>query len=114
MSKKHYRNAARPEEYKPNIVEQDAIETDEVLPEDEPEHLELDIACSGIVSGIVSGCNRLNVRSEPLADAPVICTIASETEVVIDESSSTEDFYKVCLASGIEGYCTKKFITVQQ
>jgi len=40
----------------------------------------------------------------------VICTINCHAEVEIDELESTDDFYKICTASGVEGYCMKKFI----
>jgi hypothetical protein len=32
---------------------------------------------------------------------------------MIDEKESTEEFYKVCTAAGIEGFCMKKFIAIQ-
>lgn len=60
--------------------------------------------------GRVFGCTSLNVRKAPKTNAVVICTINCHAEVEIDELESTEDFYKICTASGIEGYCMKKFI----
>lgn len=60
--------------------------------------------------GRVFGCTSLNVRKAPKTNAVVICTINCHAEVEIDESESTDDFYKICTASGIEGYCMKKFI----
>jgi hypothetical protein len=62
--------------------------------------------------GIVTDCIRLNVRVAPYSNAEVATTIDASTDVFIDESESTEDFYKVCTASGIEGFCMRKFITV--
>lgn len=64
--------------------------------------------------GVVENCNKLNVREEPTLDSTVICEIDSKTELMIDEVDSTEDFYKVCTAAGIEGFCMKKFIAIQQ
>lgn len=60
--------------------------------------------------GRVFGCTNLNVRKAPKTNATVICTINCHAEVEIDELESTDDFYKICTASGIEGYCMKKFI----
>lgn len=60
--------------------------------------------------GFVTGCSKLNVRCEPWPKAPIICEIEQNTEVEIDVAQSTDDFYKVCLASGIEGFCVKAYI----
>ena len=60
--------------------------------------------------GRVFGCTSLNVRKARKTNAVVICTINCHAEVEIDELESTDDFYKICTASGIEGYCMKKFI----
>lgn len=66
------------------------------------------------VRGVVVGCFNLNVRTGPRKDFDVICEIPSESEVEIDESESFEDFYKICTASGVEGFCMKKFIEVKK
>lgn len=66
------------------------------------------------VHGAVVGCFNLNVRTGPRKDFDVICEIPSESEVEIDESESFEDFYKICTASGVEGFCMKKFIEVRE
>lgn len=62
--------------------------------------------------GVVN-CNKLNVREEPSLDSTIVCEVNSQTELMIDESESTDDFYKVFTASGIEGFCMKEFIAVQ-
>ena len=63
--------------------------------------------------GLVANCKRLNIREGPTIDAPVICEMVCQTELIIEEADSTEDFYKVCTAAGIEGFCMKKFIAIQ-
>lgn len=88
-------------------VEETVIDNVE-LPVDEPEDVENDI-----LLGNVTGCTKLNVRQEPVADGAIIGTLPVSTEVMIDEAESTEDFYKICTASGMEGYCIKEYITVQ-
>ena len=67
-------------------------------------------AAPAIKTGFVYGCSKLNVRSEPKSDASIVCVIEQKSEVEIDMSQSTDDFYKVCLASGIEGFCVKSYI----
>lgn len=63
--------------------------------------------------GVVTGCEKLRVRKGPNVTADVICEIAKSTAVIIDDESSSNDFYKVCTESGVEGFCMKKFITVK-
>jgi uncharacterized protein YgiM (DUF1202 family) len=67
----------------------------------------------GIKIGLVANCKKLNVREKPTVEAPVVCEIVCQTEVMIDEKESTEEFYKVYTAAGIEGFCMKKFIAIQ-
>ncbi len=64
------------------------------------------------VYGTVECKEVLNVRKAPAADAAVICVIKNGSEVIIDVTNSTDDFYKVCTEAGLEGYCMKKFIKV--
>lgn len=62
--------------------------------------------------GVVSGCEKLNVRNRPSTNATIITTVKKGDELVLDACPSDE-FYKVTLANGINGYCMKKFITVK-
>lgn len=64
--------------------------------------------------GFVTNCKKLNVREKPRTDATIICEVDYQTELVIDENESTEEFYKVFTAAGFEGFCMKKFITIQK
>ena len=66
------------------------------------------------VTGIVVNCERLNVRRDPQRDAPIVCVINKNTEVMIDESGSTRHFYKICTASGIEGFCVRDYIAITE
>lgn len=65
------------------------------------------------LDGIVKYCKMLNVRAEPYSDADVLRTIPVDTEVMIEPFESTNDFYKVYLADGSEGFCMKKFIEIE-
>lgn len=62
------------------------------------------------VKGIVTGCSRLNVRAYPSRDAEVVCVLDVMSELEINTSKSTYDWLSVCTATGIEGYCMKKFV----
>ena len=66
------------------------------------------------ITGVVVDCDRLNVREAPRKDAAVVCTIPLGTEVTVDKSESARGFYKVCLVSGIEGFCAKQFINIKR
>lgn len=65
-----------------------------------------------VVAGIVSGCEKLNVRNRPSTSAAIVTTVKKGDEVAIDACAS-DDFHKVTLANGTVGYCMKKFITVK-
>ena len=105
MAKKH-KNANKPEAEAVEMVE--AVEQEPVVEDVEWE--EATIIEPITIPGMVIGCGKLNVRKEPKADAAIVCAIAGNTELVINVNDSTEDFYKICTASGIEGFCMKKFI----
>lgn len=61
--------------------------------------------------GLVTDCERLNVRTKPNKNADIVCVIKANTEVVVDLDESTDNYYKICLASGIRGFCMKQYIT---
>lgn len=65
------------------------------------------------VTGVVSDCTSLRVRKAANSEAEILGTIELGSEVAIDEAGSTSDFYKVCTAAGLEGFCMKKFITIK-
>ena len=81
--------------------------------QDEIEEIEAVIETKPIIQGIVDGCAKLNVRKQPVANAEVVCVIERNTKVMIDENESTDEFYKVCTVSGIEGFCVKRFVVIQ-
>jgi len=66
------------------------------------------------VIGLVFDCARLNVRKKPKLSAEVIAEIPLNSKVEIDESKSTDDWFKVCTEAGIEGFCMKKFVTISK
>ena len=62
--------------------------------------------------GVVINCSKLNVRTNPHKNSEVVATVNTGSELTIDISKSTLDWYKICTASGIEGYCMKQFVAV--
>lgn len=111
MSNRNYTNYSKPAKKAPQpevpLEVNKAIEETEIIAPIAPEPKKT-------VRGVVVGCFNLNVRTGPRKDFDVICEIPSESEVEIDESESFEDFYKICTASGVEGFCMKKFIEVRE
>ena len=102
------------------VVSEDVeVENEAILDPEEVENLQeedvADVNVNGTLNGVVSGCDRLNIRKEPNGNSKtnIITTIAKNAEVIIDPTKSTEEFYKVTTASGVEGYCMKSFITVK-
>ena len=64
--------------------------------------------------GKVVGCSKLNVREQASTYSDVVCEISVNTNVMIDDNDSSNEFYKICTEFGIEGYCMKKFIEVEK
>lgn len=62
--------------------------------------------------GIVT-CDKLVVRNRPDANSDIVSIIDKESEVVIYDSESTDEFYAICTATGAEGFCMKQFIAVR-
>lgn len=65
-----------------------------------------------LLDGVVVNCARLNVREEANGDAEILGIINKGDAVEIDVDESTDDFYKVYTAKGLEGFCMKQFIRV--
>lgn len=63
-----------------------------------------------IVTGVVVDCAKLNIRVAPNATATVACVLNAASEIEIDVTKSTDEWFHVCTAAGIEGYCMRKFV----
>lgn len=100
MSRRNY--------YTTEIDSEDNIEVTDVT-----EEIEESISDVNTITGIVIDCKKLRVRNASGLDSDVICEIEAGSIVEIDEVNSTEEFYKVCTETGIDGYCMKKFIKVE-
>lgn len=60
------------------------------------------------VYGVVTNCDRLNIRSKPTKDSDVVMVIKNGMKAPIDLSKSTEDWYYVG-----SGYVMKDYITIK-
>lgn len=69
----------------------------------------------GMKNTVFGSSNRpwLNVYTRSDTSSEVVCMTYYNSEVEIDLDNSTDDFYKICAASGAEGYCQKEFITIK-
>lgn len=87
-------------------IEVDEVEVGEEIAEMEAQPLSL--------LGAVSGCKKLNVRAAAGLNGESVCVIAEGSFVVIDPVESTDEWWKVYTEDGAEGYCMKKYITVNE
>lgn len=63
------------------------------------------------LTGIVTNCNRLNVRSKADKDSDILTTLSAGTELIISDDASN-DFYAVRRGS-LRGFCMKDYISIQ-
>lgn len=66
------------------------------------------------VIGVVTDCLKLNIREKPTKDSRVVTVVTCLDELEIDMGDSNDDWCAVCTATGIEGFCMKKFVAVRQ
>lgn len=104
MSKFNYSKQFKKEE-KPEVVKA-VVETPV-----EPVVEELPTPKMEAKTGVVTGCEKLNVRKGPSKQTNPAAVIDKDHEVVILEE--LPDWYKVRIAGGIVGYCMAEFITVK-
>ena len=62
------------------------------------------------VNGVVYNCTKLNVREKPAAGSRVVSIIDADSELTVTTDESFGNFYKICTASGVEGYCVKDYV----
>lgn len=64
--------------------------------------------------GIVTDCKKLNIRKEPSRSSEKVSVEDVGSELLIETDFDNENWYKVSTASGIDGYCMKEFVTLEQ
>lgn len=62
------------------------------------------------VVGVAVNCARLNVRATPSLNAEILCVLDVGAEVQVDVANSDNEWFKLCTATGIEGYSMRNFI----
>ena len=65
------------------------------------------------IIGVVDNCIRLNVREKPSVDAEVLTALEAGSEVHLLKDEMENGFYKICTASGLEGYCMCEYIVLK-
>jgi hypothetical protein len=94
--------------YTGDIIEPAPVKTLEYI-EEKTETITVPVT----IFGTVTNCTRLNVRVAPNPNATVACVLNADSEIEIDSDKSTTEWYSVCTAAGIKGYCMRKFITTR-
>ena len=116
-SSNNYKAEEKPDEVK--VEDPVSSEIAEDVTEDITEVTEAETETAPVIEvvkpkvGIVTGCIKLNVRKAASPTAEVLGVIEEGSEVQIDNDFDAPDFYKVSAATGLEGFCMKKFITVK-
>ena len=63
-----------------------------------------------MVKGVVAHCSKLNVREKPIINSSIVCILDATSEIEIDISKSTENWFYIQSAIGAKGYCMKEYI----
>lgn len=63
--------------------------------------------------GVVDNCSRLNVRVAPRMTADVRLIISKGDEVTLCEKQPKGEWFRVRTQDNTEGFCMKKYITIQ-
>lgn len=93
------------ENYENTISDDEPITNDDAISEDMTDEVLY-------LNGVVANCLRLNIRKAPDQSADILATVKCLDELRIDINASTDEWYSVCTATGIEGYCMTKFVVV--
>lgn len=62
------------------------------------------------IEGVVVNCAKLNVRAKPSITGEVLCVLNASSEIEINIDKSTSDWFSICTATGVEGYCMRQFV----
>lgn len=68
-----------------------------------------------VLMGSIDNCNRVYVRSDARKDAYPLTDIEKGSEVLVTgtfDDHENNGWYKVCTATGVEGYIMAKFVTL--
>lgn len=62
------------------------------------------------VKGVVSHCSKLNVRENATVDSGIVCVLDATSEIKIDVNKSTNNWFYIYAATGVEGYCMRQYV----
>lgn len=110
MSRHNYSNYSRPNDKKPTTH----VPTVPYVPVPAPEPVLVEESVETVTiakaEGVVVNCGKLNVRAEPSIDADVVAVLNAQSEIEIDVVKSTDEWFHVCTAAGVDGYCMRKYV----
>ena len=95
-----------------NLVVDAPVETEVIEEVVEEVEVLTEETVSKPVIGVVSNCDRLNVREKPFKGSDVLTILGGGCDVIINEHLSTETFYHVQTRHGIQGFCQKDYISI--
>ena len=93
----------------PNIKKEDTAPVTEPVATEAPVEVP---KAPKVLTGTATCKTKLNVREEASLKGKILCTITNGTKVQIDPNLSTEEWYKVSTKKGVDGFCMKKYISV--
>jgi hypothetical protein len=63
----------------------------------------------GVTKGVVTGCEKLNIRKAPKSDAPVVTIVDAGTELkIFDPDKAINGWYKT-----EKGFCMKQYVKIK-
>ena len=66
------------------------------------------------IVGFVSNCAKLNIRNKPSLDAKIVQVVNVKDHLAINLDKSTDEWFHVVTDIGTEGFCMKKFVTMNR
>lgn len=63
--------------------------------------------------GVVAGCAKLNIREEPSIDAKIVAVVTKGSVLEIDAENCDGEWFGVCTASGIQGFCMADYVDIK-
>lgn len=108
MSKNRYYNYANPTN--------ETVTTPTYIPDVEPESIPEPIPTPEVeqIIGTVVDCKALNVRENADADSEIVCVIPVGSKLLIDDMQSTNEWLSVCTEAGLEGYCMRIYVSIDE
>ncbi|MDE6019781.1 MAG: SH3 domain-containing protein [Ruminococcus sp.] len=74
---------------------------------------EIDVSTNETI-GVITDCLKLNVREKPDKNSEVVAIVNRLDKLNVYLDASTDEWYAVRTASGIEGFSMKKYISIMR